>query len=168
MENKRRQSWKVAESWSVLSRLLFDKCREKYGNNFSQTMLGMVSAITDFGFNQPLSTRRSLTQKRFASLKAHRKSNYLHLRSILADTDLLSHLEENFIPYIVPVYAPLNILERIDERLKEIGINTGIYHFDMNRNVFEPRFEKTVLIPIHTALLDRDIIRIGEEVRKCL
>jgi len=167
-EIQRRHAWRFAEFWSVLSRLLFDKSPEWCRKRMTLPMLGMASAITDFGCNSPLSTKRTLSHERFHNLKVHRESNYLRLRNILADTGLLDHLEENVVPYIVPVHASIKTLERINARLKEIGVNTGIYHFDMNRNVFEPKFEKTVLIPVHTGLLDADIVHIGEEVRRCL
>ena len=76
----------------------------------------------------------------------------------------MDNLEKDVVPYVVPVQAPETKLEKINNTLNEIGVNTGIYHFDTNRNVFDPRYEKTILVPVHPSLSDEKIEEIGKKI----
>jgi hypothetical protein len=49
------------------------------------------------------------------------------------------------------------VLKSVDNWLKQAGIYTGIYHFDINRNMFNPVFKKCVPIPIYDSI-DRSLL----------
>jgi hypothetical protein len=49
------------------------------------------------------------------------------------------------------------ILNKVDDWLKGVGIYTGTYHFDVERNMFNPDFKKCVPIPIY-ASIDRSLL----------
>lgn len=63
--------------------------------------------------------------------------------------DDISELAPMCFPYISEDNEKL---ERICKYLKTCGFKIGIYNFDINRNLFEPNFNKCVLIPLHSRM----------------
>lgn len=163
-----QQSSGWAAAWSFWARLLADKARGKPWQEPFAVFQEMAYGVSDLGQHMPLSTYRFLTPERVHTFDAQRRNNYQRLRACLEDTGLLEHLEADVTPFIVPAIAPLPVLERIDRALKEAGVQTGIYHFDVNRNLFEPHFVKAFLVPVHPGLSEEDMDRLGEIIRRAL
>ena len=59
--------------------------------------------------------------------------------------------EEPLIPYAIPYFGSQrkNILENITEVLGKLGVMTGIYHMDVNRDCYNPDYRPCVLLPCH-------------------
>ncbi len=66
----------------------------------------------------------------------------------------LSHSfeREGIVPYIIPVHCPEKKNKEIVDALSKIGVETGVYNFDMNRNMLSPRFVPCVLLPCHSGI----------------
>jgi len=99
----------------------------------------------------------------YAELKAvfrKQNSNFLFLlknlknKSFLLDGDSLNDMAPLCYPFLS---EDESILFKVDNWLKEAGIYTGIYHFDINRNMFNPNFKKCVPIPIY-ASIDKSLL----------
>jgi dTDP-4-amino-4,6-dideoxygalactose transaminase len=87
---------------------------------------------------------------------AVRKENYRILRGALDRYGICDHLEsEGVTPYAVPLALSSDVAPAVVEKLRERGVEAGIYRFDFNRLVFAPRFEPCVLVPIHSHMSGR-------------
>ena len=60
----KKEAWKVAEIWSVIGRILFDKSNIWGRDKITDAILEMSAAISDFGYSQPLTTNRFLQKNR--------------------------------------------------------------------------------------------------------
>ena len=68
---------------------------------------------------------------------------------------ICSHLEEKgVVPYVIPIKCDPQKTGRLLQKLQKIGVQTGAYHFDVNRNMLSPKFEKCVWIPCHAGIKD--------------
>lgn len=60
---------------------------------------------------------------------------------------------ERLAPICFPVLSDDDrFLQRVDEWLRSQGIFTGIYHFDINRNMLGPCYKKCVPVPLQASL----------------
>lgn len=71
-------------------------------------------------------------------------------------------------PYVLPLFAPRGRLEVVELALRGMGIETGMYHFDVNCNMLEPQFEECVWIPVHPGVTEQVRERITAAVKKAL
>jgi hypothetical protein len=71
-------------------------------------------------------------------------------------------------PYVLPVLGERAALERLAARLREVGVRTGVYHFDVRRNHLEPDFHPCVWLPVHPAVSEQRQIEITDQVRRQL
>lgn len=96
-----------------------------------------------------------------------RKERY---RKFLEETEglgICDHLEkEGITPYVIPVHCNDLKNEELVKNFRSMGFITGVYHFDMNRNLLNPKFEKCVWIPCHSGISDEDFLAITEMVVK--
>jgi dTDP-4-amino-4,6-dideoxygalactose transaminase len=77
-----------------------------------------------------------------------RKILYEYLIKYFSSYSILDHLEKkDVIPWAIPLFFKKNLL-KIQNELKNIDIETGVYHFDINRFSVNPKFKKMILLPI--------------------
>lgn len=57
--------------------------------------------------------------------------------------------ESDVVPYVVPWLGPQEALPGVVTALERIGVETGIYHFDVNRDMSVPEYQKCVAVPVH-------------------
>jgi len=70
-------------------------------------------------------------------------------RSFLLEGDCL----EEMAPLCYPVFSDDELmLKKVDDWLREVGVYTGIYHFDINRNMFSPDYRRCVPIPLYASI----------------
>lgn len=70
-------------------------------------------------------------------------------RSFLLEGDCLAEMA----PLCYPVFCDQeSILVKVNDWLREAGIYTGIYHFDINRNMFKPNYKRCIPIPLHASI----------------
>lgn len=82
---------------------------------------------------------------------------------------ICDHLErEGITPYVIPIRCPESKNELLVKTLRDEGIITGLYHFDMNRNLLEPKFEKCVWIPCHSGISDKAFSDLTDTVVKVI
>jgi hypothetical protein len=85
-------------------------------------------------------------------LKA-RRENYSFLRNETKRWGLCDHLEESGItPYAVPLAVPRQKTAKIIHELNDANIWAGLHRFDIARCMFEPDYQKCVLVPIHSGM----------------
>jgi hypothetical protein len=75
------------------------------------------------------------------------------LQDKLGDKIMLPH--EMRLLYQVPFFAQNN-QEKIAEVLKRRHFDCQQYHFDLNRNLFAPHYEKVFLLPINPTIPEKE------------
>ncbi|TLM80558.1 MAG: hypothetical protein FDZ70_00220 [Actinobacteria bacterium] len=121
----------------------------------------MTYGTIDDRARPPKIALRAVAQAVRAGAIEARKRNYRAIRDRFADRpEYLEGLEVDAVPYIVPLFAPEDDLRRMESALRAAGVVTGVYHFDVARNVFEPRFVKCLWLPVHQGLDVDEVERI--------
>jgi hypothetical protein len=137
---------------------------------------GFTNGLTSMAYSRyadsflPLEGNINMFEKQFENESALRLKNYQYFKKMLIEYDAFEHLKENdIVPYAIPIKLPVPIMHRIIKKLRVIGVETGIYNFDIDRFMPEPNFIKTVLIPCHSnlsiAMIDSIIDIIVSEIR---
>lgn len=81
---------------------------------------------------------------------AIRQKRYREFRAATDDWGFCDHLEnEGVTPYVIPIRVKSERQESLIAALAKAGIESGIYQFDVNRNLLDPKFENCILIPCH-------------------
>lgn len=95
---------------------------------------------------------------------AVRRRRYSYFRSEVDHLGLCDHLEtEGVVPYVIPIRCRAGKAEKLVDSLRADGIDTGLYNFDINRNLLSPRFVQCVWVPCHSGITEgkfRDMINI--------
>ena len=97
-----------------------------------------------------------------------RKENVEHLRRELQPVDEFDLFEEGVIPWVVPLFFKKERMQRIVKALSAKGVETGIYHFDVNRNMLAPDYRECVALPCHHGISEKKISQIIDAVRTVL
>ncbi len=88
-------------------------------------------------------------------------NNFLFLLKNLKNKSFLLNGDclEEMAPLCYPFFSKdESILMKVDNWLRKRGIYTGIYHFDINRNMFKQNFKKSVPIPIYDSI-DKNLLK---------
>ncbi|KKW27877.1 MAG: AtaP4 protein [Candidatus Kaiserbacteria bacterium GW2011_GWB1_52_6] len=94
-----------------------------------------------------------------------RKQNVERLRRELQPTDEFDLFEEGVIPWVVPIFFEKEMMRRVVKALAAVGVETGIYHFDINRNILAPDYRECVALPCHDGISEKEISRMIDIVR---
>jgi len=81
--------------------------------------------------------RYSIYRERFA---------HLDIECYLGRTDVA--------PYVIPLKLSVDKMQLIMTSLQLAGFQTGIYRFDVNRNMLDPKFEKVLWVLVHSGISD--------------
>ncbi len=97
-----------------------------------------------------------------------RKKNYNVILEYFSDQpEYFGDLErEGVIPYVVPLIDKEVNLKRMVDALYAHNVMTGIYHFDVNRNLLDPDYKKCLWIPVHQGINSESMERICEIIKK--
>jgi dTDP-4-amino-4,6-dideoxygalactose transaminase len=76
--------------------------------------------------------------------------------------------KENVLPWVAPLFFSESSNRRVAEALKNKNIESGVYHFDVNRNVLKPDFKECVIVPCHQGIPEKKILEIVEIIRKAV
>lgn len=80
---------------------------------------------------------------------------------------ICDHLEtERITPYVIPIYCPESKNRALIRALRDRSIATGLYHFDINRNLLSPKFVQCVWIPCHGGISNKIFSDITELILK--
>ena len=98
-----------------------------------------------------------------------RQKRYHYFWDKVSHLGICDHLErEGITPYVIPIYCPESKNEKLLRALRDKNIVTGLYHFDINRNMLSPKFIQCVWIPCHSGISDEKFNEIIELVYKVL
>ena len=89
---------------------------------------------------------------------AARQENYQYFRSKTEQLGICNHLEADGVtPYVIPIRLPVGKEQPVAAALQAAGIETGVYQFDINRNIFESQFVPVVWVPCHGGVTRQQI-----------
>ncbi len=87
-----------------------------------------------------------------------RKQHFKLYRDALVHLDYAGDLfSENVIPWVVPIFIKENVHQKIIDKLRQRGVESGTYLFDINRNMLKPHFKKCLILPCHQGMQEEDI-----------
>lgn len=98
-----------------------------------------------------------------------RQKRYRYFLARTRHLGICNHLEvEGITPYAIPIYCSDTKNKALVRALRDKNITTGLYHFDINRNLLSPKFVQCVCIPCHRGISDRTFAAITDLVVKKL
>lgn len=96
-----------------------------------------------------------------------RKNRYQYFYNQTEELGIVSHLEkEGIAPYVIPISCPSPKSQELVKALREMGIMTGLYNFDVNKNMLSPNFVPCIWIPCHRGISDKVFSDIIDIVKK--
>lgn len=125
----------------------------------------MVYGMSDYGRRASAVDLAHLQEDYSTDGLGLRKSRYRRLLTEFSDTPFFKGLEEDVVPFAAPLFGPQDFLARLSHRLTGEGWESGIFRFDAARNIFAPRFEPCVPIPVHQAMTESDHTSLIETIR---
>jgi hypothetical protein len=133
----------------------FQADRERHwGQRVSNQLVTMSYALYGESLRPSSMAIRLFKAKRHREI-AIRLERYRYFRERVDKYGVCAHLEaEGVVPYVIPICGTDASLTTVVQSLKKLGVASGIYRFDMNRNLIEPRFEPIAWIPIHGRISD--------------
>ena len=84
-----------------------------------------------------------------------RKRNFAIFRSYFAGTLAYPNdIEEDIdvVPFFIPYFADYEQLAYLTRALTRQGVESGVYHFDVNRNMFNSHYAPSLIVPVHQGL----------------
>ena len=76
--------------------------------------------------------------------------------------------DEEVIPWVVPLFFSEEQCQHVVAALRKKNVKSDIYHFDVNRNMLNPRFVPCVPLPCHQGMSEEDVDSIIATVQKAL
>lgn len=149
------------------SRLLSECFKETPLSGAANKIQEMVYGITDYAYNIKGISLRIVNKQLLNEAMERRKENYQFLLKYLDDRpEYFNGLErEGVIPYVVPLFDQVENLQKMVEKLRGQNVITDIYHFDVNRNLLNPDFQKCLWVPMHQGIDEDTLEMICETIK---
>lgn len=96
-----------------------------------------------------------------------REKRYQYFLQKTETLGVCAHLPSKGVtPYVIPIIPKSSSINKVVQALLDKKIKTGIYHFDVNRNMLEPNFVPCVWVPCHGAISDSEFDLIIDTIKK--
>lgn len=95
-----------------------------------------------------------------------RRRNYELFRSAFARYDKYSLYAGDILPWAVPLFLKPSHARRVVKKLQAIGVETGLYHFDIRRNMLKPDYQICIGLPCHQGISENTVLKIIDIVAK--
>ncbi len=97
-------------------------------------------------------------------MKSHSKRREHILRTLIRELgkEHFPETKDKIVPFYIPYLDSVENLEKIQKTLASKGIELPILHFDVNRNMLDSDYRKSLIIPAHQTISDevfKEIIR---------
>lgn len=131
-------------------------------------LLSMSYALYGRGLRPSYGAIRLMKAKLASEIDCRRR-RYAHFRDRFRALETERYLGTcDVAPYVIPLHLPEPKLDAVAARLRGEGFRTGIYNFDTNRNLLDPKFEKVVWLMLHSGISDADYERQLDLVANCV
>ena len=116
---------------------------------------------------RPGNRAQRLLESKIENEVSVRQKRYRYFLDQTKDLGICDHLErEGVTPYVIPIHCPESKNKVVVNALRKVGVLTGVYHFDKNRNMLSPNFISCVWVPCHSGISDDVFSDITEAVSK--
>ncbi|MDD5290976.1 MAG: DegT/DnrJ/EryC1/StrS family aminotransferase [Patescibacteria group bacterium] len=96
-----------------------------------------------------------------------RQRRYHYFFEKMRNLGICDHLEEEGVtPYIMPIRCSESKSEEVLRALQDRNIATGLYNFDINRNLLSPNFVPCIWVPCHSGISDEIFNNITDTIFK--
>lgn len=86
-----------------------------------------------------------------------RKANALRLKEEFMPHDTFGLFSCDIAPWVMPLFFEKEKAQRIVKALTMHGIESGIFQFDVNRNMLSPNYRECVAVPCHDGISEEQI-----------
>jgi len=98
-----------------------------------------------------------------------RQKRYRYFLDKMKGLGVCDHLEKDGVtPYVIPIHCPESKNEEILKALKEMNVRTGLYRFDIARNMLAPNFAPVIWVPCHGGIDDELFFKIADSITKII
>lgn len=140
----------------------------KFFQNYSRLFLAMTYSL----YGEALKPGRLAINSCFSKIKDEiniRRSRYRYFMDQTSRLGICDHLEsEGITPYVIPIICPEAKNRILLNKLSENKVVSGLYHFDVNRNLLSPKFVQCLWIPCHGGISEEKFRNITDIVIKTL
>lgn len=155
---------------TYISRLFYELFSGTALSSRAADLQEMAYAKTDRAFKiKDISSRIAAAHLRNGVLERRKRNFEFIINYFRGQPEYFSGLErEGVIPYVLPLFDKDENLEKMKKKLNANNIVTDIYHFDVNRNLLNPRFRRCLWLPVHQGLSLEDVERICVLVKEAV
>lgn len=154
-----------------LAKFLYERStfsKNKFFKKYANLFLNMSYSLYGEAI-KPSRAAKSLLKSKLKKEINIRQKRYHNFFDQTKGLGICDHLERDGItPYVIPIRCSEFKNKTLVRALHDKEIMTGLYHFDMNRNLLEPKFEQCVWIPCHGGISNKDFSNITDTVIKVL
>lgn len=148
------------------------KNRKKFDvspNSKNSILLEQYYAVYDKILACPPYSEAVVRNEVVQGLLKNRKRNFNLLKEAFTKTGYMKGLEkENVLPWIVPLFLPGKMNQKVAQALIDRGIESDVLHFDLNRNMLEPDFRECVGVPVHQGITESEMTEIISIIKKAM
>lgn len=95
-----------------------------------------------------------------------RRNNYNLYREAFNNYDYMEILKKDILPWAIPLFFKKSVCEKIVKNLRDMKVESGIYHFDINKNMLKPDFRECLAVPCHQGMTANDTLRIIKTIKR--
>jgi dTDP-4-amino-4,6-dideoxygalactose transaminase len=122
---------------------------------YADPLLDMSYAIYGQALKSGCSARQLLNSRLDQEIQV-RQQRYQYFLKQTESLGICDHLDKQDItPYVIPIHCSENKRDKLLTALADKHIQTGLYHFDFNRNLLKPDFRPCIWIPCQAAMSDK-------------
>ncbi len=93
---------------------------------------------------------------RHGALK-RRREHVLRLQKEFDSKNRYGLFEEGVTPWVFPIFFDTEKMHRAARDLQTVGIESGVFHFDINRNMLNPEYRECLAVPCHDGISDEEM-----------
>ena len=163
---KKTKNWGVKMSY--ISRMFYEKSNNLNARSFWSKWVEMSNNISDRNLSMYPKSQNIIKQCLLKNTLDKRNKNKNYFQEQFSGYNVLPKIEnhEKVLPYVLPFLAEEDQLIQIVSILHNLGIRSGIHHFDVNRDMINPDFVKCICIPVHGGINQEFRKKIVEAVFK--
>ena len=159
IRNKLKKTKNWGAKMSFISRMFYEKSNNIKARSFWNKWVEMSNNISDRNLSMYPKSQNIIKQCLLKNTLDKRNKNKNYFQEQFSGYNVLPKIEnhEKVLPYVLPFLAEEDQLIQIVSILHNLGIRSGMYHFDVNRNMANPVFERCVHLPVHEGV--NEIVR---------
>lgn len=154
IKNKLKNTKNWGAKISFISNMFYEKSNNPRVKSFWRKWVEMSYNISDRNLSIYPKSQRVINQCISNRTLDKRNKNQKYFQKQFGAFNVLPEIEnhEKVIPYVMPFLVEEKVLMKIVPVLNNLGVRTGIYHFDSNRDMGNPVFENCLWLPVHEGI----------------